>query len=1535
MLFDDYYNKLNELLKTQQKERADKLFMSILKRYPREDIPQKLFALFESSEKTAPEKKVLNILFLQDSPCIRNYKYAQSLKKLGHKVSLAYLVKKLSERYPGLSDDVYQECFKIKDLNELWALSKKYDIIHSHNEPDQYTVAALAGHCPVIHDTHDLVSLRDYKKPEMRYFEGIANRAAHGRIYSTPYQRDEAKAMYQVEGDSLVVYNYASAEDIPDQFYPKASAQDGFLHMVYEGGVGGSEHRSFTQVFIDIAQAGVKLHIFPARYDDKIAQELNAYPNIDYRHPVSPKEIIKEMSRYDIGIIPWNLNELNERFLSSTIANKLFEYFAAGLPVATADITSYRDYFKSHPVGITFKSVPELLSQVPYLLRLKDNIDFKKLVFTYDQEIHKVVDYYYQVIERNQIGETEHTIHKDNQTEKLNQCPICKSHEVKELRIFDQYSLFGCTQCLVKYINPMPDIQFLKDWYSSIEYGKRWSNNLDKAIEKNHEQNVELNQIYFDFISRFVPLKSIDSVLEIGCYSGQFLKFFKDINKQCIGTDFNEYFVNYGKKNFGLDLRTGDLTEQKFANEQFDIVIFNQVLEHLHEPHQFISEVNRVTKDGGYICLSVPNSGSLSYELKDHFTKDHYTYVDYPNHLFYYQKKSFEYLFPNDIFIPILIKDFSTKEILANTDISIHDFKDCQDHESVNKLLSEKLNLLIKDLSQKDNVEKSGLFCIFRKKNKIAINYSSDNYHQIDVQNTQWLKNHEIKQLQNMMLKDILKRVNQNSKYYEDLFRKYNVCVSEVNDIDDLKALPILTKDIILKNYDLLLHKDIKKVKAIPTGTGGSTGQSLQYYINKEVEYFGLNCRNRGFSWAGFDIEHDKVVFFAGGSLGVKDSIEIKDNKLYLPIIGVSHRESLFRYYEEMKRFEAQFMRTYPSGIYLFCKFLNEEHLELKFKSVVCTSEMLYDYQREYIEATLKCKVFNEYGAYDGGVGAFECEYHHLHLQSERGIIEILNDDDQPVHAGEMGRIICTDLHNDIFPFIRYEVGDLAILSDKECLCGRGLPVIERLEGRSSDYIVLADGTRHSGVSVLHLFNKILQSRKADIREYQVIQKKDYSVNVKIVPGKTFNTEQSNVIKEAFHDHLPGLSINIELCDEIKVSPSGKRRFVYNELDQLNDDKRTAVKRKPKVCHIGGAHSVHMTDIVEELDQLGYDQFIISYMPIEKSISPKHIKVYYYPFRDFLKKDFDQVKFEMELLEFLKNVIKTEKPDIIHGHSLTYSSAALWLIKEFLNIPISVTPWSTSSIKNPEYLVNYYEEKCLSVLDYLFHGMPKAVLMFKAFYKNVGTYQYQEFRTMMPFEHYQRRREISHDVKILSVRVMGENYKQDLLIKSLPSLIQKAPGLKVTFLIGQDADQGRKYFEQMKTLAQELGVSSYCHFVDRSLSQAELADMIYSHSIVYCIATHDEGFSVSATVSMYSGAICIVQETEENEDLIDKKHLLKVQINQSSIQDTLIYAIEHLEELQQRFMIENQYLIKYSKEKMIQNLMNAYEDMYACIGAQK
>ena len=164
-------------------------------------------------------------------------------------------------------------------------------------------------------------------------------------------------------------------------------------------------------------------------------------------------------------------------------------------------------------------------------------------------------------------------------------------------------------------------------------------------------------------------------------------------------------------------------------------------------------------------------------------------------------------------------------------------------------------------------------------------------------------------------------------------------------------------------------------------------------------------------------------------------------------------------------------------------------------QGVICAAEKVLPFQREVMERVFGCPVFNTYGSREFMLIASECEKHEgLHVNVENLIVEIVKEDGTYAREGETGRIIITDLHNYGMPFIRYEIGDLAVFTERRCSCGRGLPIIEDVVGRSLDMIKTPEGKIVPGEFFPHLMKEF-----KEILKFQVIQETLENLRIRMV----------------------------------------------------------------------------------------------------------------------------------------------------------------------------------------------------------------------------------------------------------------------------------------------------------------------------------------------------------------------------------------------------------------------------------------------------
>jgi len=257
--------------------------------------------------------------------------------------------------------------------------------------------------------------------------------------------------------------------------------------------------------------------------------------------------------------------------------------------------------------------------------------------------------------------------------------------------------------------------------------------------------------------------------------------------------------------------------------------------------------------------------------------------------------------------------------------------------------------------------------------------------------------------------------------------------------------------------------------------------------------------------------------------------------------------ETLLRALEQMARWQPNIIVAYVSSATLLARLIREKQIRgINPKAIQTSAEVLSPDARQLIESTFGCPVFDRYGCREMGNIAHECEQHEgLHILAENNLVELVDDNGGAVQPGGIGRVVVTNFNNYAMPFIRYETGDLAEYSKQNCRCGRGLPLINSIQGRVSDVITSPSGKLLHGEFFSHLFYKI-----DGIRQFRVIQKSYKDLHVQIVPAQGFHEAQVfSYLREAISQYGdPEFQVQFELQSHLPPAPSGKYRFTISEL---------------------------------------------------------------------------------------------------------------------------------------------------------------------------------------------------------------------------------------------------------------------------------------------------------------------------------------------------------------------------------------------------
>ncbi len=369
----------------------------------------------------------------------------------------------------------------------------------------------------------------------------------------------------------------------------------------------------------------------------------------------------------------------------------------------------------------------------------------------------------------------------------------------------------------------------------------------------------------------------------------------------------------------------------------------------------------------------------------------------------------------------------------------------------------------------------------------------------------------------------------------------------QCESLGDLARLPFLTKALIRANTDALKADDAPALRRY--NTGGSSGEPLVFYIGKGRVSHDVAAKWRATRWWGVDIGDPEVVLWGSPiELGAQDRMRLLRDRLLrtklLPAFDMSPA-NLDRFVAEIRARRPRMLFGYPSAlakVAAHAKARGQRLDDLGVRVVFVTSEMLYDHQRELIGNAFGCKVANGYGGRDAGFIAHECPQGGMHISAEDIVVEIVGPGGELVADGEPGEIVVTHLATRDFPFIRYRTGDIGVLAQRTCACGRSLPLLEEIQGRSTDFVIAADGTVMHGLALIYILRDL-----PGITSFKIVQESRQRVRVQIVAAADFPSTTEQRIRDGFRARLgASVEVTIERVDVIEPERSGKFRYVVS-----------------------------------------------------------------------------------------------------------------------------------------------------------------------------------------------------------------------------------------------------------------------------------------------------------------------------------------------------------------------------------------------------
>lgn len=417
-----------------------------------------------------------------------------------------------------------------------------------------------------------------------------------------------------------------------------------------------------------------------------------------------------------------------------------------------------------------------------------------------------------------------------------------------------------------------------------------------------------------------------------------------------------------------------------------------------------------------------------------------------------------------------------------------------------------------------------------------------------ELEATQWWSPERLRRLQVTRLRDFLTEAARSVPYYRDVMASRAFDPADLSSLEALRALPFLDKATIRANSEEIKSQSAGRL--IRYNTGGSSGEPLVFYMGMDRVSHDVAAKWRATRWWDVDIGDTEVVLWGSPvEIGKQDRLKALRDRIFrshlLPAFQMSESR-MDHYLDEIARLRPRMLFGYASALALLALHAEKRGRGmdgLGIQVAFTTGETLYPDQRAVIERVFGSPVANGYGSRDAGFIAHQCPRGSLHISAEHVIVEVVDEAGAPVPPGERGEVVTTHLATRDYPFIRYRTGDMAVMDAKPCPCGRGLPVLSEVLGRSTDFVRTASGT------TMHALALIYEVRdRPGVTAFKFVQEADLSLELQLVSGPEFTDEVESRVRAGVLSRMgEGTRFVIRHMKEIPPEKSGKYRYVVSK----------------------------------------------------------------------------------------------------------------------------------------------------------------------------------------------------------------------------------------------------------------------------------------------------------------------------------------------------------------------------------------------------
>lgn len=400
-----------------------------------------------------------------------------------------------------------------------------------------------------------------------------------------------------------------------------------------------------------------------------------------------------------------------------------------------------------------------------------------------------------------------------------------------------------------------------------------------------------------------------------------------------------------------------------------------------------------------------------------------------------------------------------------------------------------------------------------------------------------------IEEFRDQRIREFVAHCSTTVPYYRGLFQQLRISPADIRGLADLQQLPILTKGDVQEKAPEFVSELANQYSCDSVHTSGTTGGGLQFLVTHEAieEQWATWWRYR--RWHGIDLD-TWCAYFGGRSLVPIQQTAPPFWRTNYPgkqlFFSAYHMTpgNLQHYAETLRAAKIPWLHGYPSLLALLAGYILDTGFDLGYqpKWITTGAENLLSQQVSVMRQAFGVRPVQHYGMAEAVANISECDRGSLHVDEDFAAVEFVED-----QQGR-SRVIGTNFSNLATPLLRYDAQDIVWTADRHCECGRPGRIVDSIDGRLEDYIVLKNGARLGRLD--HIFKNMVH-----VREAQIVQRESGALDILVVRGEKYSQSDEQLLRKEFGQRVGNQTeFTIQYVDELRRTNAGKLRFVASEI---------------------------------------------------------------------------------------------------------------------------------------------------------------------------------------------------------------------------------------------------------------------------------------------------------------------------------------------------------------------------------------------------